>query len=83
MISGNKGKVVAASWLGKAKTMCMMIGLTLTLFGNIPFAYINLSIDQILLLIATLLSVVSGCQYYYNTKDFLFPKVDTQNGKKQ
>lgn len=78
MISGNKGKVVAASWLGKAKTMCMMIGLTLTLFNNIPFTFINLPVDKFLLLIATLLSVISGCQYYYNTREFLFPKVDTK-----
>jgi len=78
MISGNKGKVVAASWLGKAKTMCMMIGLTLTLFNNIPFTFINIPVDQFLLLIATLLSVISGCQYYYNTREFLFPKVDTK-----
>jgi len=74
MISGNKGKVVAASILGKAKTMCMMIGLTLTLFGNIPFNYLNLPVDEFLLIIATLLSIISGCQYYYNTKEFLFPK---------
>lgn len=78
MISGNKGKVVAASWLGKAKTMCMMIGLTLTLFNNIPFIFLNLPIDSILLLLATILSVVSGCQYYYNCKEFLFPKVDAK-----
>ena len=78
MISGNKGKVVAASWLGKAKTMCMMIGLTLVLFNNVPFVYINLPVDTILLLAATLLSIISGCQYYYNCKEFLFPKVDTK-----
>jgi len=78
MISGNKGKVVAASWLGKAKTMCMMIGLTLTLFGNLPFELVNLPIDSILLLIATLLSIISGCQYYYNCKDFLFPNAKTK-----
>lgn len=78
MISGNKGKVVAASWLGKAKTMCMMIGLTLTLFNNIPFIFVNLPVDSFLLLVATLLSVVSGCQYYYNTKDFLFSKSETK-----
>ena len=76
MISGNKGKVVAASWLGKAKTMCMMIGLTLTLFNNIPFTFLNLPIDEVLLLIATILSVISGCQYYYNSKEFLFPETD-------
>lgn len=75
MISGNKGKVVAASWLGKAKTMCMMIGLALVLFNNIPFTFVNLPIDTILILIATLLSVISGCQYYYNTKEFLFPQL--------
>lgn len=72
MISGNKGKVVAASFLGKAKTMCMMIGLTLTLFGNFPFLYLNLPVSSILLLIATILSIISGCQYYYNTREFLF-----------
>lgn len=81
MISGSKGKVVAASWLGKAKTMCMMIGLALTLFCNIPFTYLNIPVDSILLLVATLLSVISGCQYYYNSKEFLFPKVDTKPTK--
>lgn len=73
MISGNKGKVVAASFLGKAKTMCMMIGMSLTLFYNFPFVYLNIPIDKLLILIATLLSVISGCQYYYNSREFLFP----------
>jgi len=80
MISGNKGKVVAASWLGKAKTMCMMVGLTLVLFNNFPFLFINIPMDSILLLAATVLSIISGCQYYYNTREFLFPNVE--NNKK-
>lgn len=74
MISGNKGKVVAASYLGKAKTMCMMIGLTLIMFNDFPFCYLRIPVDQFLIIVATILSVVSGCQYYYNTKEFLFPK---------
>ena len=73
MISGNKGKVVAASFLGKAKTMCMMIGLALCLFSNLPFALVNIPVDTILLLAATILSIVSGCQYYYNSRVYLFP----------
>ncbi len=72
MICGNKGKVVAASMLGKAKTMCMMIGLSLTLFYNIPFMLINLPIDKFLILVATLLSVISGYQYYSNSKKYFF-----------
>ena len=41
MASGSKGKVVAASWPGKIKTICMMVGVTLVFFYNIPFAFIG------------------------------------------
>ena len=74
MISGNKGKVVGASILGKLKTICMLIGLTLVLFYNLPFELINLPIADLFLIAATVLSIVSGCQYYYNCRKFLFPK---------
>ena len=74
MISGNKGKVVAASILGKLKTICMMCGVTLILFYNLPFELINFPLADIFLIVATLLSVISGCQYYYNSREFLFPK---------
>ena len=69
MASGNKGKVVAASFLGKAKTMCMMIGMTLTMFYNLPFELIGVNIGYALIIIATILSVVSGCDYYNKTKE--------------
>lgn len=69
MASGKKGKVVAASFLGKAKTMCMMIGVALTMFYNLPFELLNLNVGYALIIVATILSVVSGCQYYNNTKD--------------
>lgn len=69
MASGKKGKVVAASFLGKAKTMCMMIGMTFTMFYNLPFELVGINISYALIIIATILSVVSACEYYYNTKD--------------
>lgn len=72
MVCGNKGKVVAASIWGKAKTMFMMIGLTLTMFNNIPFTFINLPLDKFLIIVATLLSIISGYQYYKNSKKYLF-----------
>ena len=74
MISGQNGKVVAASILGKLKTICMMSGLTLTLFYNLPFELISLPIADILLIAAVILSVISGAQYFYGVKDILFPK---------
>jgi len=69
MASGKKGKVVAASFLGKAKTMCMMIGIALTMFYNLPFELIGINLGYALIIIAVVLSVVSACEYYYNTKD--------------
>ena len=74
MVSGNNGKVVAASIWGKAKTMCMMVGITLTLFYNLPFELFSFNFSGLLILAATVLSVISGCQYYYNTKEFFKEK---------
>ena len=81
MISGNKGEVVAASILGKLKTICMMCGVTLILFYNLPFELISFPLADIFLIVATLLSVISGCQYYYNSREFLFPKEEKATKK--
>ena len=74
MIAGQKNGAVAASWTGKTKTVCMLIGLTLLFFGNLPFELFNLRVAEFLILIATVLSVVSGVQYYLNNKKYLFSK---------
>ena len=77
MVSGSKGKVVAASWPGKIKTICMMIGVTLVFFYNMPFAFIGggIRIDYLFIFIATIMSVVSACQYYLANKDFIFSEM--------
>lgn len=72
MASGNKGKVVAASILGKLKTICMMVGVSLMFFYNLPFELVGVPVADILIIAACILSVVSGCQYYYNAKDLIF-----------
>lgn len=72
MASGNKGKVVAASITGKIKSICMMIGLTFMFFYNIPFELVRIPFTSILILVACVLSIVSGCQYYFHAKEFLF-----------
>ena len=74
MASGEKGKVVAASIWGKLKTICMMVGITLMLFYNLPFELIGLPIADIFIIVATILSVISGSLYYYQAKDLLFKK---------
>lgn len=70
MISGNKGKVVAASITGKIKTACMMVGMALVMFYNLPFELIGIRVADILILIATVFAVISGCQYYMNSRKY-------------
>lgn len=73
MASGKKNKVVGASILGKIKTICMMIGIALTMFYNLPFELVGINVGYALIIIATVLSVISGCEYYYKTKESFNP----------
>ncbi len=74
MAAGNAGKVVAAIMLGKVKTACLMIGIILTLFYNMPFELFNLRVSDFLLVVAAVLSIISGIQYYNLNKEFVFKK---------
>lgn len=76
MVAGNKGRVVAAIYTGKIKTACMMVGITLTLFYNLPFELWNIRVSDALLIIAAVLSVVSAIQYFDMNKDLI---LDNQN----
>ena len=72
MIAASKGKVVAAIKSGKIKTACLMTGVALTLFYNMPFEFLNLRVADFLLFVATILSLYSGIQYYVLNKDIIF-----------
>jgi len=74
MLAASKGKVVAAIKSGKLKTACLMVGIVLTLFYNLPFEVWNIAVADVLLLIATVLSVVSGVQYYTLNKHLIMDK---------
>lgn len=71
MIAGSKNEVVAAIKSGKIKTVFLMVGIALTLFGNLPFELWNIQISSVLLIIATTLSIYSGIQYYQLNKKFI------------
>lgn len=71
MIAGSKGQVVAAIKMGKLKTASLMVGITLTLFYNLPFELISLRISDFLLALAAILSVISGVKYYMMAKPYL------------
>ena len=71
MEAAGKGKVVAAIGSGKLKTATLMVGITLTLFYNLPFELVNLRVSDFLLVVAAILSVISACKYYVMAKPYL------------
>ena len=72
MVAGSKGNVVAAMKLGKLKTACLMTGIVITLFYNLPFELLNLKVSDALLIVASVLSIVSAIEYYNMNKKFIF-----------
>ena len=79
MEAAGRGRVVAAIGSGKLKTATLMVGTTLVFFYNVPFAFINISVAQILLYIATILSIVSAIQYFNMNKALIFGKEEKAN----
>ncbi len=74
MLAASKGKVVAAIKSGKVKTACLMVGIVLTLFYNLPFELWNISVSKVLLFVATILSIISGVQYFILNKHLIKEK---------
>lgn len=64
--------VIAASKLGKAKTVSQMLMVILLLLGNYPFDLINIPMGTIFIYIATALTVVSGIDYFIKNKHVIF-----------
>lgn len=71
MVAGQKSGAVGASKAGKIKTACMMVGITLLFFYNLPFSLININPARALIMVATILSVISGVEYYIKNKKYI------------
>ena len=68
----SKRHVVSSIKSSKYKTIFLMVGIILTLFGNLPFELLNIQVSDIILIIATVLSVYSCIQYYQINKNDIF-----------
>ncbi|MEG0825927.1 MAG: CDP-diacylglycerol--glycerol-3-phosphate 3-phosphatidyltransferase [Bacilli bacterium] len=71
MLASSKGSVMTNISSGKFKTVLLMIGVMLTLFYNLPFELWNLRISDFILIIACVLSIISGIQYYNLNKKII------------
>ena len=69
MVAATNGKVVAAGMMGKIKTVLQMVTVALVLLNNLPFELFSLPVSEIMLWFAAFVSMVSGIQYFNQTKE--------------
>ncbi len=69
VLSAKNKVIIKANKWGKVKTIFMMVALSLVLFYNLPFEIWGIYMAEILLSIATILSVLSGIIYYIQFRD--------------
>ena len=60
VIAASEGIVIAASWWGKAKTIIQIIAIVAIILDNIPFKWIGIPFDRIALILAVVITIISG-----------------------
>lgn len=71
ILAANNNVVIAASKLGKIKTVSQMIAIIVLLLNNYPFSLINFPLGNILAYIAAALTVISGIDYFVKNKEII------------
>ncbi|HLT55006.1 MAG TPA: CDP-diacylglycerol--glycerol-3-phosphate 3-phosphatidyltransferase, partial [Bacillota bacterium] len=64
LIAAGEGIVLAASKLGKIKTITQMIAISALLLYNFPFSFIGFPFAGIMLYIALFFTILSGIDYF-------------------
>ena len=71
LVASQKNVVLAASLLGKAKTMTQMLAIAILLLNNVIFSAIGIPMDQIMIWLATMISVISGIDYFMKNRQYI------------
>ena len=71
MNAAASGKVVAAGYAGKLKTVLQMIMIIVVLLHDLPFVLLGFEISTILVWLATAASLYSGVVYFIQLKDIV------------
>lgn len=71
ILAASDGITIAASSLGKFKTITQLLAIILVLFNNFPFQGLNIPLDQIMIYLALIFTVLSGVDYIYKNKEVL------------
>lgn len=64
LVAAGEGIVLAASNMGKLKTVTQILAISLLLLHNYPFSFISFPFATIILYIAMIITVISGYDYF-------------------
>ncbi|MBR2736022.1 MAG: CDP-diacylglycerol--glycerol-3-phosphate 3-phosphatidyltransferase [Firmicutes bacterium] len=67
-VAAGEGHVIAAAWSGKIKTVTQMIAIIFLLLDNWPFSKAGIPFATVMLWIAVIMTIYSGCEYIYKNR---------------
>ena len=68
MIASAEGEVIAASKLGKLKTVTQIVAIVLLMLNNFPFTYLHIPMATIVTWFAVIITIISGVDYFLKNK---------------
>ncbi|WP_026105041.1 CDP-diacylglycerol--glycerol-3-phosphate 3-phosphatidyltransferase [Halalkalibacterium ligniniphilum] len=71
LVASAEGEVIAASNLGKLKTVSQIVAISALMLYNAPFSAIGFPFATIAIWIATILTIISGIDYFQKNKHIL------------
>lgn len=71
MIAVAESYVIAASPLGKCKTIVQIVAIVTLMLNNVPFSYIAFPFDQVVTWLAVMVTIASGVDYFYKNRQLV------------
>lgn len=69
LVAVEKGVVIAASWMGKVKTVSQFVAITMVLLHDLVLRIFGFPLDMAVMWVSVLFTVVSGVDYVIKNKD--------------
>ncbi|NCB31319.1 MAG: CDP-diacylglycerol--glycerol-3-phosphate 3-phosphatidyltransferase [Clostridia bacterium] len=71
LVAVEKGVVIAASWMGKVKTVSQFVAITMVLLHDLTLRLVGFPLDMVVMWISVFFTVVSGVDYVIKNKDMI------------
>ncbi|MDA8352730.1 MAG: CDP-diacylglycerol--glycerol-3-phosphate 3-phosphatidyltransferase [Firmicutes bacterium] len=68
LVAAAEGNVIAASRLGKLKTIVQIIAIAALMLNNFPFSFISFPFSQIFVWLTVIITVLSGMDYFIKNR---------------